>query len=171
MTNVIGPTNKPTVASRGIPVHIIGFDIVPESLTTRIATSPAIQNEATAIRNLLAIHLPCNLPSMPYQCPASFYAFILSHKIPLSQSDSIAGGSRKAGARPDGTIGKVGKRPDFRRGHFAVVRLERVKGEMNSGENRCRTPGLFRLAKREWNHPPRTRPARAARTLRPITES
>ena len=171
MTNVIGPTNKPTVASKGIPISAIGFDIVPESLMTRIATSPAIQNEATAIRNLLAIHLPCNLPSMPYQCPASFYAFILSHKIPLSQSDSIAGGSRKAGARPDGTVGKDGERPDFRRWHFAVVRMERVKGEMNSGENRCHTSELFRLAKREWNHTPHDRPARTVRTLRPVTES
>ena len=47
---------------------------------------------------------------------------------------------------PDGTVEKAGKRPDFRSWHFAVVRLEREEGEMNSGENRCRTPELFRRA-------------------------
>ncbi len=71
---------------------------------------------------------------------------------------------------PDGTVEKAGERPDFRRWHFADVRLAREIGEMNSGENRRRTPELFRRASirrgeaelpkagasavREWNHTP-----------------
>ena len=74
------------------------------------------------------------------------------------------------GFGPDGTVEKAGERPDFRSWHFAVVRLARKIGEMNSGENRCRTPELFRRASirrgeaelpkagasavREWNHTP-----------------
>ena len=53
MTAMVNGENE--VASRGIPVNAIGFDIVPGSLITRIATSPAIQNEPNAICNLFAI--------------------------------------------------------------------------------------------------------------------
>ena len=57
---------------------------------------------------------------------------------------------------PDGTIEKAGERPDFRRWHFAAVRLEREEGEMNSGENRCRTTELFRRANARVESPART---------------
>ena len=41
---------------------------------------------------------------------------------------------------------------------------------MNSGENRCRTPELFRRAKREWNHTPEP-PSTPASIRRPLSDS
>ena len=48
---------------------------------------------------------------------------------------------------PDGTVGKDGEATRFSEMAFRPREMVTVlKGEMNSGENRCRTPWLFRRA-------------------------
>ena len=72
-------------------------------------------------------------------------------------TNQMSGGAGD-GCGPDGTIGKGGGTTRFSEMAFRPRDTVKVsKGEMNSGENRCRIPELFRRANARVKSPARSR--------------